>query len=153
MRAIVYDRYGSPDRLALQDVERPIATGEEVLVRVQAASVNPLDWHFMRGKPYFMRVAISGLLKPKNRILGYDVAGTVAAVGEAVTQFAPGDEVYGATGFSLGAFAEYVCVPESSLYPRPAGMSAEEAAAVPVAAVTAVQGLRDKRTIQAGDRV
>ena len=153
MKAIIQYKYGSPDVLELQEVDKPIVEDDQVLVRVQAASVNPLDWHFMRGTPRFGRL-VMGLRKPKNKILGADIAGRVEAVGKNVTQFQPGDEVFGdvfETG--LGAFAEYVCVTEKAIVLKPAGMTFEEAAAVPVASVTALQGLRDKGKIQPGQKV
>ncbi len=151
MKAIVYQKYGSPDVLELQEIEKPIVTAGEVLVRVHAASVNPLDWHFLRGTPLVVRV-MAGLLKPKRKILGADVAGRVEAVGGKVTKFQPGDEIFG-SGNPLGAFAEYLCVPEDGVVLKPANLTYEEAAAVPVAALTALQGLRDKGKIQPGHKV
>ena len=154
MKAIVYQKYGPPDVLKLEEVEKPTPKDDEVLIKVQAASVNPLDWHFLRATPFFARVA-TGLLKPKRQILGADLAGRVEAVGENVKQFQPGDEVFGSI-FSfgyVGAFAEYVCITEKALVLKPAGTTFEEAAAVPVAAVTALQGLRDKGQIQPGQKV
>lgn len=150
MKAIVYQKYGSPDVLELQEVDKPTVTSGEVLVRVHAASVNPLDWHFLRGTPFVVRI-LAGLLKPKRKILGVDVAGRVEAVGGKVTQFQPGDEIFGST--NLGAFAEYLCVPEDGVVLKPANLTYEEAAAVPVAALTALQGLRDKGQIQPGHEV
>ena len=156
MKAIVYQKYGSPDVLELIEVEKPTPKDDEVLIKVRAASVNPLDWHFLRCTPYFMRV-VAGLLKPKRkfRILGADVAGRVEAVGRNVKEFQAGDEVFGDIfRCGLGAFAEYVCVPENAaLVLKPTGTTFEEAAAVPVAAVTALQGLRDKGQIQPGQKV
>ncbi len=151
MKAIVYQKYGSPDVLELQEVDKPIVTDGEVLVRVHAASVNPLDWHFLRGTPLVVRV-VAGLLRPKRKILGADVAGKVEAVGGKVTQFQPGDEIFG-TGDPLGAFAEYLRVPEDRVVLKPANLTYEEAAAAPVAALTALQGLRDKGQIQSGHKV
>ncbi len=113
MKAIVYEKYGSPDVLELQEIEKPAVTEGGVLVRVHAASVNPLDWHFLRGAPLVVR-AMAGLLKPKRKILGADVAGEVEAVGAKVTQFQPGDEVFGSCP-ELGAFAEYLCIPEDGV--------------------------------------
>ena len=114
MKAITQHKYGSPDVLELEEVDKPVVKDDEVLIRVQAASVNPLDWHFLRGTPRFGRL-VMGLLKPKNKILGADVAGRVEAVGGDVTQFQPGDEVFGSAYESgLGAFAEYVCVTENA---------------------------------------
>ncbi len=148
MKAIVYQKYGSPDVLELQEIEKPAVTDGELLVRIHAASVNPLDWHFMRGAPLVVR-AMAGLLKPKRKILGADFAGRVEEVGGKVTQFQPGDEVFG-SGNPLGAFAEYLCVPEDRVVLKPANLTHEEAASVPVAALTALQGLRDKGKIQPG---
>ena len=149
MKAIVYERYGSPDVLNLEEIDRPSVPDDGVLVRVRAASVNPLDWHFMRGEPYLARMAF-GMRKPKEKFLGVDLAGHVEAVGRNVTQFQAGDEVFG-TGH--GAFAEYACTGEKTLVPKPAGLTFEQAAAVPVAAVTALQGLRDHGRIQPGQKV
>ncbi len=149
MKAIVYQKYGSPDVLELQEADEPTVTDGEVLVRVHAASVNPLDWHFLRGKPFVVRI-FAGLIKPKRKILGADVAGRVEAVGGKVTQFQPGDEIF---GNKSGAFAEYLCVREDGVVLKPANLTYEEAAAVPVAALTALQGLRDKGQIQPGHKV
>ena len=149
MKAIVYDRYGSPDVLELQEIDTPVAKDDQVLVRVHAASVNPLDWHRMRGEPWFMRGS-EGLTKPKNTGLGADVAGRVEAVGRNVTQVQPGDEVF---GMSIRTLAEYVAVSDEGVVPKPANLTFEEAAAVPVAALTALQGLRDKGGIQPGQKV
>ena len=145
MKAIVYQKDGPPDVLELQEVEKPTPKDDEVLVKVQAASVNPLDWHFLRATPFFGRLAMR-LLKPKRKIVGADLAGRVEAVGGNVKQFQPGDEIFGSIFFYgyLGAFAEYVCVTEKALVLNPAGTTFEEAAAVPVAAVIALQGLRDR---------
>ena len=152
MKAIVYTKYGSPDVLELIEVEKTTPKENEVLIKVRAASVNPLDWHYLRGKPLFMRLMGAGLLKPKNKILGVDVAGRVETVGRNVKQLHPGDEVFGGGEF-LGGFAEYVCVSENKLALKPANITFEEAAAVPIAAVTALQGLRDKGQIQQGQKV
>jgi NADPH:quinone reductase-like Zn-dependent oxidoreductase len=149
MKAYVYTHYGPPDVLQLKQVVTPVPADNEVLIRVCAASVNPLDWHFMRGEPLFIRLLL-GLRRPKETRLGVDVAGQVEAVGRNITQFKPGDAVFGAC---RGAFAEYVCVNEDRLAPKPANISFEEAAAVPIAAITALQGLRDKGQIQPGQRV
>ncbi len=150
MKAIVYHRYGSPDVLQCEDIEKPSAGDNEVLIKVRAASVNPFDWRLMRGKPLFIRLMIGGLRKPKITRPGRDVAGQVEAVGRNVTQFKPGDEVFGACE---GAFAEYVCTTEDRLALKPAKLSFEDAAAVPVAAITALQGLRDQGRIQPGQKV
>ena len=153
MKAMVNTTYGSPDVLQLKEIEKPEPGEGEVLVKVYASSVNAADWHYLRGMPFVFRLA-SGLRVPKIQILGADVAGRVEAVGKSVKTFQPGDEVFGdlaAVGF--GAFAEYVRVPENVLVMKPANLSFEEAGAVPVAAVTALQGLRDKGHIQPGQRV
>jgi NADPH:quinone reductase-like Zn-dependent oxidoreductase len=135
MKAIVQLRYGSPSVLELQEVEMPKPRNGQVLVRVHAASVNPADWAALTGKPYLVRLMGFGLFKPRHRILGMDVAGRVEAVGRNVTQFQPGDEVFGdLSGCGLGAFAEYVAVPQESIAPKPANLTFEEAAALPHAA-------------------
>jgi NADPH:quinone reductase-like Zn-dependent oxidoreductase len=149
MKAIVYYNYGSPDVLKVEETEKPTAGDDELLVRVRAASVNPFDRHLMRGEPRILR-AMSGLRKPKDKRLGVDVAGQVEVVGRNVTQFKPGDEVFGSC---RGAFAEYACASEDRLALKPANLTFENAAAVPVAALTALQGLRDKGRIQRGDKV
>ena len=155
MKAIVYHTYGSPDVLKLEEVEKPTPKDNEVLVKVHAASVNAGDWaHLLRGKPFLMRLMGFGLLKPKHQILGSDIAGRVEAVGRNVKQFQPGDEGFGNTAeYGFGGFAEYVSVPEEALVLKPANLSFEEAAAVPQAALTALQGLRDKGQIQKGQKV
>jgi NADPH:quinone reductase-like Zn-dependent oxidoreductase len=149
MKAVVHHDYGSPEVLRLEEVEKPVPHDDQVLIRVRAASANPLDWHFLRGAPYIARLQM-GLLEPKATRLGVDVAGQVEAVGRNVTKFQPGDEVF---GNRFGAFAEYVCAPETSLVLKPANVTFEEAAAVPVAAITALQGLRDKGKLQPGQKV
>lgn len=153
MKAIVYTKYGSPDVLQLKEVEKPAPKADEVLVKVQAASVNPADWHLMRAEPFLARFA-NGLLKPKNTRLGADVAGSVEAVGSNVTQFKVGDDVFGEMALdTLGCFAEYVCAPEDVVALKPANLTFEQAAAVPLAAFTALQGLRDKGQIRPGQKV
>ncbi len=153
MKAIVCDRYGSPDVLKLEEVPKPVPRVGEVLVKVHAASVNAADWHTLEGEPFFIRM-YEGLLKPKHRVLGADVAGRVEAIGAKVREFKPGDEVFGdVSGSGWGGFAQYVCVPEEMLVPKPSGLTFEEAASVPLAAVTALQGLRDKGKIRAGQKV
>ena len=150
MKAIVYRCYGSPDVLKLEDVEKPTPADNEVLVKVHAASVNPYDWHFMRGSPYFMRL-LAGLGAPDDPSMGVDFSGTVEAAGSKVTRFKPGDEVFGGRG---GAFAEYVAVPEDrALALKPANMTFEQAASVPMAAITALQALRDNGKIEPGQKV
>jgi NADPH:quinone reductase-like Zn-dependent oxidoreductase len=153
MKAIVQHRYGSPgDVLELQDIDQPAVGDDAVLVRVRATSVNPADWHFMRGEPYVMR-AQAGLRRPKAAVLGCDVAGSVEAVGENATMFRAGDEVFGSSFPGLGSFAECVSVPEGLLAPKPANLSFDHAAAVPLAAMTALQGLRDHGRIEPGYEV
>jgi NADPH:quinone reductase-like Zn-dependent oxidoreductase len=150
MKAIVYTEYGSADVLHLAEVDKPVVGDDQVLVKVRAAAVNPLDWHYMRGLPYIGRMAF-GLRKPKSQTLGADFAGTIEAVGRNVKQFRPGDEVFGGT---LGTFAEYMCVSEDGpVLQKPANLTLEAAAVVPVAATTALQGLRDKGQIQPGQKV
>jgi NADPH:quinone reductase-like Zn-dependent oxidoreductase len=151
MKAVVYHSYGSPDVLKCDEVEKPAAGDNQVLIRVRAASVNPLDWHGMRGKPYIMRM-MGGFRTPKSTRLGCDVAGEVEAVGRNVTQFKPGDHVFGGT-IGIGAFAEYACVPEPALVMKPDSITFEQAASVPVAGFSALQGLRDKAHVQPGQRV
>lgn len=149
MKAIVRHDYGPPEVLRIEDVEKPVPKDGEILVRVCAASLNPLDWHFMRGAPFIVR-AMTGLRRPKIACLGADLAGRVEAVGKRVTRFRPGDGVY---GMGRGAFAEYACVPEGRLAPKPSGLTFEQAAAVPVAGCTALQALREKGRLQAGRTV
>lgn len=146
MKAIVQDRYGSSSVLELLDVDRPVPTDDQVLVHIRAASVNPLDWHYMRGQPYLVRLQ-TGLRRPrpKYRRRGADLAGVVEAVGRNVTAFGPGDEVYGQRG---GAFAEYKALDVSDIVPKPSNLTFEEAAAVPVAAITALQALRKGRVAE-----
>ena len=150
MKAIVYYEYGSPDVLKLEEVEKPAPKDTEVLVKVHAASVNYGDLPVLRGEP-LQRLMGGGPLKPKHKILGDDIAGRVEAVGVNVKQFQPGDEVFGISVF--GAFAEYVCADEKYLASKPASMTFEEAAAIPYAAITALQGLREKGQIQSGKKV
>jgi NADPH:quinone reductase-like Zn-dependent oxidoreductase len=154
MKAIVCPRYGPPKVLRLQEVETPVPTGVQVLVRVHAASLNYPDWRFLRAKPVFLRFTRGALFKPPYPILGSDIAGRVEAVGSGVTQFRPGDEVFGDTSaHGFGAFAEYVSVPETALVPKPANVTYQQAAAVPMAGLVALQGLRDLGQIRAGQRV
>src|SRR5213078_115191 len=154
MKAMVYHTYGSPDVLKLEEVQKPVPQDDEVLVQVHATSVNAGDWHLLRAKPFLMRFMGFGLLKPKHTILGSDIAGRVEVVGRNVTQFQSGDEVFGNTAKSgFGGFAEYVSVPEHALVLKPTNLSFEEAAAVPQAALVALQGLRDKGHIQSGQKV
>jgi NADPH:quinone reductase-like Zn-dependent oxidoreductase len=149
MKAVVYRDYGPPDVLGLEEVAKPVPAENEVLVRVRAASVNPYDWHFMRGEPYLLRLG-AGLGRPKIQRLGADVAGEVEAVGSKVSPFKPGDEVFGTC---RGSFAEYACAREASLAIKLAGVTFEQAASLPIAAITALQALRDKGHIQPGHQV
>jgi NADPH:quinone reductase-like Zn-dependent oxidoreductase len=150
MKGIVYRCYGSPDVLRYEDIAKPTASDNEVLVKVHAASVNPLDWHYMEGTPYIVRMG-AGFGKPQNPRLGVDFAGTVEAVGKNVTRFKPGDEVFGG---KFGAFAEYVAVREDrALALKPSNLTFEQAASVPIAAITALQALRDKGQVHPGQKV
>lgn len=151
MKAIVYTKYGSPDVLELKEVEKPSPKENEVLVKIYAAAVNAADWHLLRAKPFLVRLMGYGFLKPKKNILGLDIAGRVEAVGKNVKQFQPGDEVFG--DISLGGFAEYASAVEDKLVLKPAWLSFEETAAVPVSALTALQALRDEGKIKRGDKV
>jgi len=150
MKSIVYRCYGSPDVLALENIDKPTPGAGEVLVKLEAAAVNPLDWHYMRGSPYLMRLG-SGIGSPKNHRLGVDFSGTVEAVGDGVTKFQVGDDVFGGR---TGAFSEYVLVPEDrAIVHKPANVSFEQAASLPIAALTALQALRDKGDVQPGQKV
>jgi NADPH:quinone reductase-like Zn-dependent oxidoreductase len=150
MRAIVQDAYGSSDVLRLVEIDRPEIAANEVLVDVVAAGMDRGTWHSMAGKPYLMRIMGFGFRRPKNRVPGLDVSGTVVAVGSEVTRFKPGDEVF---GMSRGAFAEYAAVLEDKLAHKPANLSFEQAAVVPISGGTAIQGLRDSGHLEAGQRV
>ena len=154
MKAVVYTNYGSPDVLEIRDVKKPVPNDDQILIKVRAAAVNPLDWHFMEGTPYIMRAMGVGLRKPKDPRLGVDYAGTVEAVGKnpaAAGQFKPGDEVFGG---KTGAFAEYVCArADRAIALKPANITFEQAASVPIAAITALQALRDKGKVHAGQKV
>ncbi|MFD2443840.1 NAD(P)-dependent alcohol dehydrogenase [Bacillus sp. CGMCC 1.16607] len=149
MKAIIYNKYGPSHVLKLMNIEKPIPKDDEVLVKIHASSVNPLDWHTMRGTPYLVRLQ-SGLSGPKNNRLGSDMAGQVEAVGKNVKGFQPGDEVFGGGN---GTFAEYVCTSEKLLVKKPANVTFEQAAALPIAAFTALQGLRDHGRIKSGQKV
>ena len=151
MKAIVYTKYGSPEVLQLKEVAKPTPKDDEVLIKVQAVSVNRSDWEGLSGKPLYAR--LGGLLKPRHHILGSDIAGRVEMAGRHIRRFRPGDEVFGDILPRLGGFAEYVCARESALAPKPASMTFEEAAAIPQAAVIALQGTRDKGQIQPGQKV
>jgi len=153
MKAISYQEYGSTDMLKLQEVERPEPKENEVLVKVQAAAVNKADWQLLSGKPFPIRM-MAGLLKPKYNILGADIAGVVVKVGSKVSQFQPGDEVFGdLSGTGFGGFAEYAVSTENKLCKKSPNLSFQQAAALPMAATTALQGLRDKGNIQKGQKV
>src|ERR671913_1125338 len=151
MKAIVYTQYGPPEALQLEDVARPTAKDDEVLIKVRAVSVNRSDWEGLRGKPLYAR--IGGLLRPRRQILGSDIAGRVEMAGRNVRRFQPGDEVFGDIMPRLGGFAEYVCAREGALALKPASMTFEEAAAIPQAAVIALQGIRDNGQVQPGQKV
>jgi NADPH:quinone reductase-like Zn-dependent oxidoreductase len=155
MKAIICTKYGSPDVLQLQEVAQPAPQDNEVLIKIYAASINARDWRMMRANPFFIRLVPGGFLQPKNKVLGADVAGRVEAVDRNVKQFKPGDEVFGylPSASGRGTFAEYVCANENAITLKPANLSFEQAAAVPVAALTALQGLRDKGNIQPGQKV
>jgi NADPH:quinone reductase-like Zn-dependent oxidoreductase len=150
MKAIVYEKYGSPDVIQFKDMEKPTPKDDEVLIKIHAASVNAYDWHFLTADIFLIRLMGGGLLKPKNTSLGADMAGRIETVGKSIKQFQPGDEVF---GMVKGSFAEYACAPESSLALKPVHTSFDEAAAIPMAAITALQGLRDEGQIQAGQKV
>jgi len=151
LKAILRTKYGSPDVLELREIDKPNPKDNQVLIKVHSASVNPLDWHILRGKPFLVRLMVFGLLKPKHQILGADIAGRVEAVGRNVTQFRVGEDVFGSA--MVGGFAEYACFRENGLVLKPAAMTFEQAAAAPVAGLTALQGLRDKGRIQPGQHV
>lgn len=150
MKAIVNHEYGSPKVLELEDVDKPVPRGDEVLVRVLGAAINPGDWYVMHGTPYVLRLT-SGLRRPRNKVLGLAIAGRVEAVGRNVSGFGPGDAVY--AGIGKGGFAEYASVPEDALAPMPSNLTFEQAAAVPVTGVTALQALRDIGRVQPGQKV
>jgi NADPH:quinone reductase-like Zn-dependent oxidoreductase len=153
MKAFMSEKYGPPEMLRMAEVDKPVPAADQALVKVLAVSVNPADWRSLRAKPFFSRATL-GLLRPKHRIPGGDIAGRVEAVGSGVTEFKPGDEVYAnLLDHGLGGFAEYVSVPIEVMSLKPANLSFEEAAAVPMAAVTALQGLRHHAEIQVGQRV
>ncbi len=154
MKAIVCERYGPPDVLKLAEVDKPAPKENEVLIKVQAASLNAYDWHMLMADPFMVRVSGGGLLRPKRRIPGADMAGQVEAVGENAARLKPGDDVFGDLArWGGGAFAEYVCAPEEALALKPEGTTFEQAAAAPMAALTALQGLRDKGHIRKGQKV
>jgi len=151
MKAVVYTRYGPPDVLRLTDVETPVPRGDEVLVKVHAVALNGSDWETLRGKPAYSR--IGGPFRPRHHILGSDIAGRVAATGPEATLFRPGDDVFADILSSMGGFAEYARVPQSALSRMPAGLSYEEAAALPQAGAIALQGIQDKGRVQPGQAV
>jgi NADPH:quinone reductase-like Zn-dependent oxidoreductase len=151
MKAIVRTKYGSPDVLQFVEVAAPTPANNEVLIKLYAASVNPLDLFLLKGAPW--NRVIPGMRTPKYQVIGCDISGRVEAIGRNTTQFQPGDEVFGVTGFEGNGFAEFVCALETKIAPKPANLSFEQAAAVPIAASTALQGLRDKGRIQPGQKV
>lgn len=151
MQAVVRTIFGSPDVLKIRETEKPVPADDEVLVKVCAASVNPLDWRILRGSPFIIRLMGMGLFKPRHRILGADIAGRVEAVGKDVMDLKPGDEVFG--DIENGGFSEYVCAKTNLLVPKPTNLPFAEAAAIPVAALTALQGLRDEGKISSGQKV
>jgi NADPH:quinone reductase-like Zn-dependent oxidoreductase len=154
VKAFLYTKYGSPDVLRLAEVEKPVPQEDQVLVKIHAASVNAYDWHMLTADIFLVRLMGGGLLRPKNQRLGADIAGRVEAVGSQVKEFRPGEAVFGDINpWGSGGFAEYAAVPERALVPKPANLSFEQAAAVPIAALTALQGLRDQGQIQPGQRV
>jgi NADPH:quinone reductase-like Zn-dependent oxidoreductase len=153
VQVVVYTEYGLPDVLQLKDVERPVPLDNEVLVEVHAASVNAYDWHFLTADVFLIRLMGGGILRPKKTTLGADIAGKVVAIGKNVGRFRPGDAVFGTAKGGTGGFAEFVCAREKSLELKPANASFEEAAAVPIAGLTALQGLRDKGRIESGANV
>jgi len=150
MKAVVYTKYGPPDVLKIKEIEKPSPKENQVLIKVHASSINAQEYRKMRATPILLRLMIGGVVKPKDPRLGSDVAGVVEAVGENITKFQPGDEVF---GFGYGTFAEYVCSKETSVTIKPANISFSEAAAVPIAAITALQGLRHAGGIQPGQKV
>jgi NADPH:quinone reductase-like Zn-dependent oxidoreductase len=149
MKAIVYEKYGSPDVMQLKDIKKPTPKDDEVLIKIHAASVNAYDWHFLTADIFLIRFMGGGLIKPKNTRLGADVAGHIEAVGKNVKKFQPGDEVF---GMVMGSFAEYACAPESALALKPIHTPFNETAAIPMAAITALQDLRDEGEIRARQR-
>lgn len=153
MKAITLSRYGGPEVLTIDEIPKPVPGDNEVLIRVKATSLNAADWHIMRGQPRFYRVVL-GLARPKYNILGADVAGIVEAVGKNVTQFREGDEVFGdIAGHNFAAFAEYVCAPEDLVVHKPSVLSFEEAASIPLAAITGLHALRNKGELKSGQTV
>jgi len=153
VQAVVYTEYGSPDVLQLEDVERPVPRDDEVLLEVHAASVNAYDWHFLTADVFLIRLMGAGLFRPKKTTLGADISGRVIAIGKNVVRFRSGDAVFGTASGGTGGFAEFVCAAEKALELKPANVTFEEAAAVPIAGLTALQGLRDKGCIERGAKV
>ena len=151
MKAVAYTRYGPPDVLRLTEVDTPVPKDDEVLVRVQAVTLNASDWEGLRGRPLYSRVM--GPFRPRGHILGSDIAGRVEAAGPSATQFKPGDDVFADVFSHMGGFAEYICVPQSLLAHMPTGMTYEQAAALPQAGAIASQGIGDKGHVQPGDKV
>jgi NADPH:quinone reductase-like Zn-dependent oxidoreductase len=152
MKAVVYEKYGSPDVLEVREVKKPTPGDDEVLIRIHAVSINDWDWNLLQGTPFVSRL-LSGFFRPKQTILGSDIAGRIEAVGKNVERFELGDEVFGDLSGRWGGFAEYVCAPETALALKPPAMTFAEAAAIPQAAMLAVQGLRDRGGIQPGQKL
>lgn len=153
MKAFTYREYGAADVLRIEELPKPQPSYNQILVKIRAASVNTLDWHFLRGKPFLVRMQF-GFIKPKVNILGYDFSGIVEAAGSSVTMFKPGSEVFGALGWKLGAFAEYACIDENAFVEhKPGDVTFQQAASVPAAAVTALIALKDRGQIKAGQKV
>ena len=156
MKTFIYDKYDGPDCLEFADIPVPVPKAGEVLIKVEAASVNARDWRLLAADPFLVRLMGGGFLRPKYRSIGSDIAGTVEATGKGVTRFKTGDSVFGdisGAGFGGGGFAEFVCAPESALAEKPEDMTFEQAAAIPMAAITALQGLRDAGQVRQGERV
>jgi NADPH:quinone reductase-like Zn-dependent oxidoreductase len=153
MKAIVHERYGSPEVLQLKEVVKPAPKEDEVLIKLHASSINAMEWHLLSADLIFVRLMGMGLFKPKNIFLGADLAGRIEAVGSKVSQFRPGDEVFGFSARYASAYAEYICASEKEITLKPKTLSFEQAAAIPVAAITALQGLRDQGNIQRGQKV
>lgn len=153
MKAIVYEKYGTPDVLQLKNIEKPSPQDDEVLIKIHAASLNAYDWHFLTADIFLIRLMGGGLFRPKKKTLGADIAGRIVAVGKNISRFNVEDEVFGIAKGGSGGFAEYVCARENSLELKPSNASFQEAAAAPMAAITALQGLRDKGRIKPGNKV
>lgn len=153
MKTILHTKYGPPDVLQLSEVEKPVPGDDEVLIKVKTTSVNTADCYILKGEPFLVRIMDVGILKPKYKIPGSDIAGQVLEIGKNVKQFQPGDDVYGnLSSYGRGGFAEYVCAPENALSLKPSNISYDEAASVPLAGITALQGIRDIGEIRKGQK-